>query len=461
MSEIVHCPKCHSAVSVQAKQTGQRVQCPSCLKQFLAPSTLGDSGASVEDDDWLTLDDSPAPDGTPGPIAPAPVPTSESEEDRFGFESTEETPIEVAATDDLFAGLPPVDLSVATVSQNRSTPLEAQTIGAEEEFRVHCPVCGSVLYAKAKQSGEMIKCSDCYSEVRVPKPPKKQVQAKPPAEAATFNLSETDGPRRREDPYKKSADELLKEAAREPEEASRPAYDGPSMSGWLKSIFGIFLDPGVIIHFVGLSLLLAIPAALTFAIPLFALGMIPLALIGITLTVACGFAILFGVANEHERIEEWPTVDPTGWFEPFSLVLAATAIAVGPAYVVAQVLSAPPAIAIGLVMLSVYATFPIILLSMLDMQSITSPFSPDVGKSITRCQEDWGAFYFSAGFLFACLFAYFNLCPYTTSSVAIGVVLSIAVAFIYFALLGRLALAIGNVVELTALDRPSEEEETD
>ena len=215
----------------------------------------------------------------------------------------------------------------------------------------------------------------------------------------------------------------------------------------------------MIIHFFGLSLLLALPAALTYAYPVFAIGMLPLAMIGATLTVACAFAIMFGVANEHKRIEDWPTVDPTGWFESLALVVSATAMAVGPAYIVGVIFGAPAVLVIGLVMFSVYVAFPIILLSMLDMQSITSPFSPDVSKSITRCQEDWGAFYFSAGALFACLFGYFIMCSYTPASVAIGVVLSIAVVFMYFAMLGRLALAIGEVVDLSALDADEEEEE--
>ena len=284
-------------------------------------------------------------------------------------------------------------------------------------------------------------------------------------EAETFLLSEPgNAAGRREDPFKKNANELLREAARDPDEdrreSSSPSSDAPDMAGWFKSVFGIWLDPGVIIHFVALSLLLAFPAALTVAYPILALGMIPLGLLGMVLTTACGFAILMGVANEHERIEDWPTVDPAGWFESLLLVIVATAMAVGPSFAISTIFGAPPVIRIGLIMFTVYAAFPIILLSMLDMQSITSPFSADVSKSITRCQEEWGAFYFSAGLLFAGLFGYFAMCSYSPKSIGIGVVLSIAVVFMYFAILARLALAIGEVVDLPGLE-PEDKENDD
>ncbi|MCO8120291.1 hypothetical protein NHH03_00985 [Stieleria sp. TO1_6] len=491
MPEIVHCPKCHSAVSVQAGQAGQRVQCPSCLKQFLAPASLSGAGSSAEDEDWLSLaDPDTASPATPQRPVAADQPTSTaadaspSDEDPFlddddeglDVELIDETDADSAGfgasgfgdsdPDDLFAGLPSLDSMMPASGQSSgaesgagSQPAAARELGDEDTFRVKCSICGSVLYAKAKQAGKTIKCSDCYSEIRVPPPPKKAAPPKPQAQSAMFDLAETSGPGRPADPFQKNAQELMKAAEAEPDKEYKPKTDVPSTIGWFKSVFGIFLDTGVIIHFVGVSLLLAIPAALTFAFPVFAIGAIPLAMIGIAVSVACGFAILFGVANQHERIEDWPTVDPTGWMESMWLVITATAIAVGPAYVITKLFGAPPVVAIGFVMFSVYVAFPIILLSMLDEQSVTSPFSTDVGKSITQCQDDWGAFYFSSGMLFAALFAYFLTCSYSPASVAIGVVLSVAVVFMYFAMLGRLALAMGEVIEFSALERDEDDQE--
>ncbi|MDV6031113.1 MAG: hypothetical protein F9B45_13610 [Phycisphaera sp. RhM] len=504
MSEIVHCPKCHSAVTVGADQAGRRVQCPSCLKEFLAPSSLGGAGSSAEDEDWLSLADpdeltaTPHPSASASPAAAPPDLDDNDDDDLFGenpfVDVSDDDGLESESdSTDLFAGLPSLDElpsfaagpttggpttggpttggpvkggpasgpAASPAAAKPTPPTEAAaTIDPNEEFRVTCPICGSMLSAKVKQTGKTIKCGDCYSEVRVPKPPRKKTKPQRDDNAETFQFVETGATGRPEDPFKKSADELLREAAREPDEKrSEPAFDAPSTIGWFKTVFGIFVDPGVISHFLGLSILLAIPAALTVAVPVFALGMFPLGLLGITLTVSCGFAILFGVANEHDRIEDWPTLDPTAWFESLWLVVAATAIAVGPAYVIATLFVAVPVVKLGLVMFSIYAAFPIILLSMLDEQSITSPFSADVSKSITRCQEEWGAFYFSTGLLFAALFGYFVMCSLSPASIAIGVILSIGVVFMYFAILGRLALAIGEVVDLTALDTEDDEED--
>lgn len=497
MSVIVQCPKCHASVSVASQQAGQRVQCPRCHQPFLAPSSLSDAGPTTDDDDWLKLDEdgdlSLAPPAEPSQKPAAPPQTSASNstdeleiDDEFLVPQYGASPSAPVDPEDLFAGLPPVELpdantapktaaantqatstqvgdtSAAGSSPARPAAPPAGELGPEERFRVTCPICATMTYAKVKQSGGMIRCNDCHSEFRVPKPPKPKakVQMSAVENAETFAFSELPSSERQNDPFKKSADELLREAEREPdEEVIRPAYDAPSTIGWFKSVFGIFLDVGVVIHFFGLSALLGLPAALTFAYPVFAIGMVPLALIGIALTVSCGFAILIGVSNEHERIEDWPTVDPTGWFESMLLVIAATAIAVGPPFVFAKLFAAPPVIAIGLVMFCVYAAFPILLLSMLDMQSVTSPFSPDVIKSVTRCQEDWGAFYFSAALLFAALYLYFLNSSYTPAAIGIGVSLSIAVVFLYFAMLGRLALAIGEIVELPALDTDEDDDE--
>ncbi|WP_182868049.1 hypothetical protein [Stieleria mannarensis] len=484
MSEIVHCPKCHSAVTVAREQAGNRVQCPSCLKEFLAPASLGGAGATSEDEDWLSLADAPAPPspaaGKSSPAAasdktrsPNPAPTESGDETPFDENPFVDLPADAASENesdpaDMFANFPSLDEfsgpnagpGADPAAASKPASESATTIDPNEEFRVTCPICGSMLSAKVKQTGKTIKCGDCYSEVRVPKPPRKKVQPQRNENAETFQFVETGASGRPADPFLKSANELLREAERDPEEStSDSTFDAPSTVGWFKTVFGIFLDPGVISHFFGLAILLGIPAALTVAIPVFALGMFPLGLLGTTLTVACGFAILFGVANEHERIEDWPTLDPTAWFESLWLVIAATAIAVGPAYVIATVFGAVPVIKLGLVMFSIYVAFPIILLSMLDEQTITSPFSADVSKSITRCQEEWGAFYFSTGLLFAALFGYFVMCPFAPLSIAIGVILSIGVVFMYFAILGRLALAIGEVVDLTALETDEDEEE--
>ena len=489
MSQIVHCPKCHSSVSIASEQAGQRVQCPSCLKSFIAPvAVAGTAGTTDEDEDWLSL----ATESSPSPVASsAPVSTNQpaAPTDELGFaddpfETTAgqttasqttagqsdlastphdivEDPVlpQLPDDDNLFADLPAIDApggsgSVATDRRE------------EREFRVKCSICNSVLYAKVSQVGTTLRCPDCHSDIRVPEPPKKTEPPTRSTSGTDLQMAEPSAIEKVADPYKRSAEDLLREAEKEPSKSDhQTAYDSPDTVGWLKTVFSIFLDTGVLAHIMGLSLLIALPAALTAAIPILAIGMFPLGLLGATLTISCGFAILNSVANEMERVEDWPVVDPPSWFESLSFVVAAAAIAVGPAYIVSMLFHAEPIITIGFVLFAIYMTFPFLLLSMLDMQSITTPFSQDVAKSVTRCQEDWGAFYFSSGFLFAMLFAYcltyFAYQEATPSSVGVGVVLAIVTVFMYFAMLGRLAIAIGEVVELSGLDWNEEDDDAD
>lgn len=527
MTEIVHCPKCKAAVSVAPQQAGQKVQCPGCLKSFLAPSVIaGSSGSAAgDDDDWLSLDDSPPVDPPADPPATSATPTQSSTNPYLSSQPPSSSPSPPASggsssvqddndifddveviqepaagghddPNDLFAGLPsleeygvPPNSGQSASNSSASRPSAAgktsssfaddllsgafdDALGGgveaglpgdisagekdsdfENEFRIKCSVCGSVLHVSARQSGQSIKCDDCFTTIKVPPPPKKKVAAKPSNEPSVmFEGSPQSTPKRPADPFQTSADELLKKAAEEPDEEFKPDHEAPDTVGWIKSVLGIFLDPGVIIHFVGLSIFVGAPAAFVAYYPMLAVGAFPLAMIGAIMTVTCGFAIMFSVANNHGRVDDWPTVDPASWFESMLPAIAATAIAVAPAFMVGAIFNATVVIRVALILFSVYVLFPFILLSMLDNQSIAAPFSADVSKSVTKCQDDWGALYFSAGLLFGLLFLYFVFTEMTPVAIAIGVSIAIAISFMYFAMIGRLALAIGDVVDLQSLE---------
>ncbi|MEM6471723.1 MAG: hypothetical protein AAF802_19335 [Planctomycetota bacterium] len=436
-----------------------------------------------EDDDWLNLDDSPtsptmAPSET---VATAPDlaetmadgPTdAESpfveDDDPFVTVDESDDPFSLAPpapraapspmftdtlpqavdSEDLFANLPDADQDLK----------EAASVASNESYRVRCPICETVLYATADKQGQTIHCSDCLSDVKVPPPPKGRIDNKPTMQGSDLQLGQV-SESRPADPYRTSAKELLEKASEEPKGPEfTPAYDSPDVAGWFKSIFSIFKDLGVLLHFFALSLFIGVPAAIVASYPWLMLGLVPITLIGTAMTVCCAFAILYAVANQHEQVDDWPVLDPAAWMENIVLVLAATGIAVGPASMVVALLGAPAYVGIAFVFLFIFVGFAPILLSMLDGQSITTPFSPAIGRSITRCQDDWGAFYFSSGLAFLILYVYFFFCDYSPSAIAIGVTLTIGVVFIYFAMIGRLALAISEVVDLSSIDSRRDEE---
>jgi hypothetical protein len=99
-------------------------------------------------------------------------------------------------------------------------------------------------------------------------------------------------------------------------------------------------------------------------------------------------------------------------------------------------------------MFSIYLLLPFILLSMLDMGSVFTPFSPELARSVSKCQEEWGGFYFSSGLLFAALLLFIAMAYSIAGSLGIvaSITLSIFTTFTYFGMMGRLAYTIGQSV---------------
>jgi hypothetical protein len=310
-----------------------------------------------------------------------------------------------------------------------------------------------MLYAKASQAGKTVKCSDCYSPVTIPPPPKiRKQQDVDLDEAATFAFQPSEKAERRADPYQRSAEQLLDEASRVEEKSTVDRYDDtPSVKEWIKNVFGIFTDLGVVVHWIGLSVLGSVPAviALTVDVPILVMGLFPAGFFLGVITVSCGFAILNAVANQEESVAEWPTLDPMAWFGQLFVVLAAASVAAIPVWAACQLILGTQLISVAVTMFSIYAMFPFVLLSMLDMNSPFVPFSAEVARSVTKCEEAWGGFYFSSGLVFVALFMTFAAAASTMSppvAAVVSIVAGVGVTFIYFSMLGRLAYAIGQAV---------------
>lgn len=479
----LQCPHCNGAASVADNAAGKRVKCPHCEQVFLAP---GVSKTANDDDDWLKLDSDPKPKAKatapvqkpasnkpantnptkkpPGKKTPNLNPEEEkllaefaTDLDEFTAEvETPPAPIQNTAAPPSGAPLPAFD-GGPMFTGNQANPQPSEPVGPVEpeyatEYRVKCKTCGTLLYAKATQAGRTIKCSDCHSPVTVPSPPRiRQSHSPTLQEAPSFTFEERNIGAPPPDPYKKSATQLLDEAANEEKEQPKTTYDDtPSVKEWLKNIFGIFQDLGVLAHWMGLTLLGSIPVifALMFENEMLTLALFPAGFFLGVLVVSCGFAILQAVANEENTVSEWPTLDPMGWLGQLFVAIAAACVSAVPAWMICHFTIGPQLLAVAITMFAVYASFPFVLLSMLDMNSVMVPFSPEVARSVTKCEDAWGGFYFSSGLLFIGLFLIFTLA--STMNPAAGATIAIAmgvgVAFCYFSMLGRLAYAIGQAV---------------
>ncbi|MGB1814558.1 MAG: hypothetical protein ACPHJ3_04325 [Rubripirellula sp.] len=530
MPKSLQCPRCNGSVSIADNAAGKRVKCPHCEQNFLAPGIVADSSSEEDEDDWLTLSDSPVPAHPSSPSSDSQASkttTSPLSSKTSNTQPENETPL--PDDDDSFfseSSLPPIQIPAASTSSspgagndlsqsNASTlgpdisaaeeellsqftdtsipttdakpPVKKNALDAiralgasasnigddsatnttaapraasveyESEFRVTCKVCGTITYAKAVDSGKTTKCSDCYSEILIPKPPR--IRKKPEidiANAETFSLGQNNSEERKTaDPFRKSAADLLAEASRQEEDASPPVYeDTPNVLEWVNNVFGIFKDPGVIMHWVCLSVAAAIPTALLVSIEqeslqlLLTIGMMIGGLILGGITVSCAFAILLSVANGNDQVEDWPSTDVFQWFDQLTLVLGATGLVAIPMWTICFLTNSTGLLGVALVMFSIYLLLPFILLSMLDMGSVFAPFSPELARSVSKCQEEWGGFYFSSGLLFGLLFLFTAMIWYLPGSLGIvaTTTLCIFTTFAYFGMMGRLAYTIGQSV---------------
>ncbi|QDV63645.1 zinc ribbon domain-containing protein [Crateriforma conspicua] len=488
------CPSCGKSVRISSDHAGKKVRCPHCQMTFLVP---GAAPQANDDDDWLNLDDvTPKADAPPAAKAKKPLnPATASKKPATPKAKPKPTPPDAPVDDDpLFGDLPEGDdlfgdgsggdgddlfgdipdlpdlPPPSTTRGSGSTPGTSPTavpVQYETQYRVRCKVCDSPTDVTADQAGQTIQCYDCHSPIVVPPPPK--VVQKPKVDldqVESFSFSNTAESSRPADPFMKSAKELLDSAEREEIEEEPENYDTPDIMAWFADVFGVFKDPSVVMYAVLMSVLGGGASALVAAfwmVPILPMGLFVGVIIFAAMTLACGFAIMEAVANEADEITGWPEVlDPMTWFGPLVTCVAAIGLVSAPAaFLGLAVFGSNALVTLFLVMASIYALFPFVLLSMLDMQSVFAPFSPEVARSATRCREAWGGFYFSAGLLFVVL--YLSYLMFTVNGSPYGVFAAVSatvvVTFLYFAMLGRLAYSIGQTVnEISSPDdhEPSE-----
>lgn len=468
MTNSMQCPKCHQAVAISDNSGGQRVRCPHCKHEFLVPGVVASAN---DDDDWLNLDDPVPSSGSDESPAEDSADQWEQSEDLFSEQLPDlnsSFPNSPPAAADRSKPSMPAASSAARNTRTNRAPVQptATPADVESEYRIRCKVCGSMLDVKAERAGETIKCPDCYTQLVIPPPPKKQQKKQIDLDSAeTFTFSERKTSSRPEDPFRKSATELLDAASREEDEdeaKNRYDYDTPKIREWASTVFGVFKQPPVLFHWLVLSSIASLLAAavLSSGFTILILGLFPGGIVFAGVVVGCGFAILQSLANGEDSVTDWPVfADPVEWLATLGVGLAAAVLSALPALALSNLIfSEQPLVVVFLTMVSIYALYPFVLLSMLDMQSILTPFSPEVAKSVTRCEESWGGYYFSSGLLFFVLFLIFVVASLMSPPVAavVAIFSAVGAAFLYFAMLGRLAFQIGQSINAEPRDNDIE-----
>lgn len=479
MPQTVQCPQCQTAVDVRKAIGGSRIDCPYCSQSFILPGFDSPGGGSTggtglgrtglgstalsgttspstdDDDDWLNLGDlPPLPPVTPNFLGILDDFTEESDESRL--------PSPPSASDTWDEdGHPPAqkveDLASTFDERAEGTDSSGNKIEYQTHYRVRCPACGTQNDVTAKQAGKQVRCRDCFTMVRVPRAPRVARKVKiDMTEAPAFQFTALkDAGDRPNDPFRKSATEYLEAASKSEKTEPKPDMDVPRIRDWASAVFGIFTQIGVLAHWLILSAIASVVAFVVLSLDaeMLMVGLFAAGVFFGAVVLACGFTIMQSVANEEESVDGWPiTLEPMEWLAPSLFCFAAAGLAYGPGWFIGYMTFGNSLTTVCMAMISTFLIFPFVLLSMLDMQSVFVPFSADVGRSVTRCEEAWGGFYFSSGVVFFFTFLIFTLAsafpPPVTAVISIFV--GVAAEFIYFAMLGRLAHAIGQSLNAEA-----------
>ncbi|SMP40415.1 hypothetical protein SAMN06265222_101440 [Neorhodopirellula lusitana] len=461
MPQSVQCPRCQAAVAVGDDVGGSRIGCPSCGQSFIVPGFVSQS-------------ESPGDTSAGSPVAAGAGPVASSSDDFMLFDDevdVVEIVDDVLDDDDLVAAM-----EVADSNPYENQPPEKKKPVYASEFKVRCPHCGTQTDTTAAKAGKQIKCRDCHSSIRVGQPPRVRPKVEMDMSTApvfSFSPSVTTQTDRPADPFRKSADEYLAAASKVEDKEPKATFDDvPSIRDWAEAVFGIFLQVGVMAHWLVLSTIASTVAFVAIAIghPALEMALYPAGAMFAVVVLACGFAIMQSVANEEESVTEWPVgLELSEWLAPTVFCIVAAFLASFPGLAAGGLTMGASLTTVCLTMISLFAIFPFALLSMMDMQSVFVPFSPEVGRSVTRCEEAWGGFYFSSGIIFFFTFLIFAFASGFAgpASAVVSIFVAVAAAFTYFAMLGRLAFAIGrsvnaepkenNINEVRAAERKQDE----
>jgi len=450
------CPICQAMLSVSPDRAGGRIACDQCGSKIKVP---GQATATSDDNDWLRLESDLKPASAPVRQKPA---ADLGNLDDFMLPDLSKIPMSPLAAPRAAAPPPLSESDLDALSgfsdteDQKPAPMKLvqPKVAVDESFRVTCPTCDSLTYAKPNQVGKRIRCPDCHAPIVVPPPPKVKPKYQPDIQAAsTYNFQdsgEENLPSRPTDPFRKSADDLLKAAEAAHVEADQEEWELPNFQQWFSGLAKVFLDPVVGLHIFFLSLMAFLPTALAlqYESPVVVMGLFAGGAIFGALVIANGFAILQSVANGENQVSEWPLFDPMAWLGQMVIAIASVGVAAGPIWAVTNYIFQGGLITVATTMMSLYALYPIVLLSMLDEESILVPFSTDVTKSVMRAPDQWGAAYLASGILFFAMFLSFMIASVSGLLVGAGIAIVVTVAgtFAYFGILGRLAYGIGHSV---------------
>jgi DNA-directed RNA polymerase subunit RPC12/RpoP len=348
-------------------------------------------------------------------------------------------------------------------------PLPSEIIAAQPQYvAIHCTRCGTLMHASERQVGQPIPCPDCrtMNVVPLPKKPvaKRQVLA-PDSQTPILDPRHEPAPRPlvlapvskmvHEEEHEGAYTRALEKSKRTGKPMEVDVRGRPIMPRWplVTGVLSFLFSRGAPVRWICYSLVWMIYDAIaTYGISAIGSGgdrtaQSMAAIMGVCFMVLgvimCVFwsaglsAIFFAIVTEssvgNREIHAWPGPEFMAWFPEFFHLLIAGAMSIGPGWLLAHLAPNEPLLASALVGAGVVLSFPLIVLSQLDLGSMFGILSIRVLQSVARCPLSWLMFYLESLVLFAGCVAI----GYFVPLILCAPVFVMAV-FLYARLLGRL-----------------------
>jgi DNA-directed RNA polymerase subunit M/transcription elongation factor TFIIS len=340
---------------------------------------------------------------------------------------------------------------------------------------VACNRCGTIMYATERQVGQTIDCPDCgRSEVvhRPAAPKKKRSPLAGDAETPVLDPNAAPGerpsalsPEQRRRIYEEERDSEYGRALEKSRRTGKPmevdVHGRPILPRWplFTGIITFLFSTGIPIRIVGLAaafycsvniVLYGIAMAMSGGLGavggmcLFALGA-GLTMIFASIACSCFLTVVAESSEGVKEIQSWPGL--LDWFGSFFAFAVAAIMSAFPGWAIGHFVPHDGLVLTLVIAGSVLVSFPVIVLSQLDIGSVWGVLSPRVLKSMLQCPFSWLTFLvqtaaIAAAWIAASLFALgFGFNP-----LIVAAPLGTIGLFLYARLLGRLGWRLAEAM---------------
>jgi DNA-directed RNA polymerase subunit RPC12/RpoP len=273
-----------------------------------------------------------------------------------------------------------------------------------EFVKLVCATCYTLMHAKVEHVGKRVKCPDCGTINRVPRPPEKKKNVFEAPDASDI-VVESAPPPLVDQRRKEIADRLMSDAQEHVERRERerpklpkdPLRDGiysfPFYANvaplWIGTTVALLVDAvlfDALIDVIRTGGLASIMAA--FLAPIVAI--VTFCILGL---VAPHFlTIIEFTADGYDRIPYWPAQDLLSRLRALLFAVNALAMSTLPGMLLVGLLR-PLGVPLEFGLVSTVLLLPLLTLSMAENDSVFAPYSRSVFGSLGRLRRSWSRFY--------------------------------------------------------------------